>query len=145
MNKKIIIGSDHAGFILKNKLAAYLQQSGFDVDDAGTYTTESCDYPVIAKEVAQNIKEGKYEKGILVCGTGIGMSIAANKVKGIRAAVVSDTCSAKMSRLHNDANILCLGERIVGEELAKDIAEIWLKTPFLGERHLRRVEMFEQD
>ena len=130
MNKKIIIGSDHAGFILKNKLAAYLQQSGFDVDDAGTYTTESCDYPVIAKEVAQNIKEGKYEKGILVCGTGIGMSIAANKVKGIRAAVVSDTCSAKMSRLHNDANILCLGERIVGEELAKDIAEIWLKTPF---------------
>ncbi len=145
MNKKIIIGSDHAGFILKNKLAAYLQQSGFDVDDAGTYTTESCDYPVIAKEVAQNIKEGKYEKGILVCGTGIGMSIAANKVKGIRAAVVSDTCSAKMSRLHNDANILCLGERILGEELAKDIAEIWLKTPFLGERHSRRVEMFEQD
>ena len=145
MNKKIIIGSDHAGFILKNKLAAYLQQSGFDVDDAGTYTTESCDYPVIAKEVAQNIKEGKYEKGILVCGTGIGMSIAANKVKGIRAAVVSDTCSAKMSRLHNDANILCLGERIVGEELAKDIAEIWLKTPFLGERHSRRVEMCEQD
>lgn len=145
MNKKIIIGSDHAGFILKNKLAAYLQQSGFDVDDAGTYTTESCDYPIIAKEVAQNIKEGKYEKGILVCGTGIGMSIAANKVKGIRAAVVSDTCSAKMSRLHNDANILCLGERIVGEELAKDIAEIWLKTPFLGERHSRRVEMFEQD
>ena len=145
MNKKIIIGSDHAGFIVKNKLAAYLQQSGFDVDDAGTYTTESCDYPVIAKEVAQNIKEGKYEKGILVCGTGIGMSIAANKVKGIRAAVVSDTCSAKMSRLHNDANILCLGERIVGEELAKDIAEIWLKTPFLGERHSRRVEMFEQD
>lgn len=145
MDKKIIIGSDHAGFILKNKLAAYLQQSGFDVDDAGTYTTESCDYPVIAKEVAQNIKEGKYEKGILVCGTGIGMSIAANKVKGIRAAVVSDTCSAKMSRLHNDANILCLGERIVGEELAKDIAEIWLKTPFLGERHSRRVEMFEQD
>ena len=145
MNKKIIIGSDHAGFILKNKLAASLQQSGFDVDDAGTYTTESCDYPVIAKEVAQNIKEGKYEKGILVCGTGIGMSIAANKVKGIRAAVVSDTCSAKMSRLHNDANILCLGERIVGEELAKDIAEIWLKTPFLGERHSRRVEMFEQD
>ena len=145
MNKKIIIGSDHAGFILKNKLAAYLQQTGFDVDDAGTYTTESCDYPIIAKEVAQNIKEGKYEKGILVCGTGIGMSIAANKVKGIRAAVVSDTCSAKMSRLHNDANILCLGERIVGEELAKDIAEIWLKTPFLGERHSRRVEMFEQD
>ena len=145
MNKKIIIGSDHAGFILKNKLAVYLQQSGFDVDDAGTYTTESCDYPIIAKEVAQNIKEGKYEKGILVCGTGIGMSIAANKVKGIRAAVVSDTCSAKMSRLHNDANILCLGERIVGEELAKDIAEIWIKTPFLGERHSRRVEMFEQD
>ena len=145
MNKKIIIGSDHAGFILKNKLAVYLQQSGFDVDDAGTYTTESCDYPIIAKEVAQNIKEGKYEKGILVCGTGIGMSIAANKVKGIRAAVVSDTCSAKMSRLHNDANILCLGERIVGEELAKDIADIWLNTPFLGDRHSRRVEMFEQD
>ena len=144
MNKKIIIGSDHAGFILKNKLAAYLQQAGFDVDDAGTYTTESCDYPIISKEVAQNIKEGKYEKGILVCGTGIGMSIAANKVKGIRAAVVSDTCSAKMSRLHNDANILGMGARVIGVGTALKIVDTFLNTPFSNdERHKRRIAKIE--
>lgn len=144
MNEKIIIGSDHAGFCLKNKIIKHLEQSGYSVEDAGTYSLESCDYPVIAQDVANNIKENKYEKGILVCGTGIGMCIVANKIKTIRAAVVSDTCSAKMSRLHNNSNILCLGERIVGEELAKDIVDLWLKTPFLGERHARRVEMFEE-
>ena len=143
MNKKIIIGSDHEGFNLKNKLIQFIENKGIEIDDAGTYSTESCDYPKIAKEVAEKISSKEYEKGILVCGTGIGMSIAANKIKGIRAAVVSDTCSAKMSRMHNNSNILCLGERIVGEELAKDITEIWLNTDFLGERHARRVDMIE--
>lgn len=143
MDKKIIIGSDHAGFNLKNKLIDFIKNKGIKIFDAGTYTTESCDYPLIAKEVAQKVASNEYEMGLLICGTGIGMSIAANKVKGIRAAVVSDTCSARMSRLHNNANILCLGERIVGEQLAKDITEIWLNTDFLGDRHSRRVEMIE--
>lgn len=141
--EKIIIGSDHAGFNLKNKLISYIQAKGIEVYDAGTYNTESCDYPIIAKSVANKIAQKEYERGILICGTGIGMSMAANKIKGIRAAVVSDTCSAKMSRLHNNSNILCMGERIVGEELAKDITEIWLTTEFLGERHQRRVDMLE--
>ena len=141
--EKIIIGSDHAGYNLKNKLISYIQAKGIEVYDAGTYNTESCDYPIIAKNVANKITQKEYERGILICGTGIGMSMAANKIKGIRAAVVSDTCSAKMSRLHNNSNILCMGERIVGEELAKDITEIWLTTEFLGERHQRRVDMLE--
>lgn len=141
--EKIIIGSDHAGFNLKNKLISYIQAKGIEVYDAGTYNTESCDYPIIAKNVANKIAQKEYERGILICGTGIGMSMAANKIKGIRAAVVSDTCSAKMSRLHNNSNILCMGERIVGEELAKDITNIWLTTEFLGERHQRRIDMIE--
>lgn len=145
MTEKIIFGSDHAGFHLKNKLIKHLESKGIETEDAGTYSTESCDYPIIAKEVARCISDGKYSKGILVCGTGIGMSIAANKVYGIRAAVVSDTCSAKMSRVHNNTNILCLGERIVGEELAKDIVDIWLSSEFLGERHEKRVAMFEEN
>lgn len=140
---KIIIGSDHAGFDLKSKIIDFLKEKGYEVCDTGTYNKNSCDYPVIAHNVATQIAQNKECKGILICGTGIGMSIAANKVKGIRAAVVSDTCSAKMSRMHNNANILCLGERIVGEELAKDIVEIWLSSEFLGERHSRRVEMIE--
>lgn len=142
-NQKIIIGSDHAGINLKNKLIAHLKDLDVSVFDAGTYSSEPCDYPVIAKEVANLIVQNEYDKGILICGTGVGMSIAANKVKGVRAAVVSDTCSAKMSRLHNNANILCLGERIVGEELAKDITDIWLSTEFLEGRHLKRVNMLE--
>lgn len=145
MDKQVlIIGSDHAGFELKNKIISHLEAQGIKIQDAGTYSKDSCDYPVIAQEVAQNISDNHFEKGILVCGTGIGMSIMANKTKGIRAAVVSDTCSAKMSRLHNDSNILCLGERIVGEELAKDIVDIWLNTNFLGGRHQRRVEMLNK-
>lgn len=143
MNKKLIIGSDHAGFTLKNSLFNYLKEQGYDANDAGTYSEESCDYPAIAKDVANKIANGDYDIGILVCGTGIGMSIAANKVKGIRAAVVSDTCSAKLSRQHNNANILCIGSRIVGESLAKDIVDIWLNTDFAGERHQRRVSMIE--
>ena len=143
MNKKLIIGSDHAGYILKNYLFNYLVDKGFKVYYAGTYSEESCDYPVIAKEVADKVANLDYDLGILICGTGVGMSIAANKVKGIRAAVVSDTCSAKLSRQHNNANILCIGSRIVGESLAKDIVDIWISTDFAGERHQRRVSMIE--
>ena len=143
MTIKIVIGSDHAGYRLKTKISEYLTNKGYDLYDAGTYNTDSCDYPLIAKKVANKVGSAEYEKGILICGTGIGMSIAANKIKGIRAAVVSDTCSAKMSRLHNNSNILCLGERIVGEELAKDIVDIWLMSEFLGDRHAKRIEMIE--
>ena len=144
MTETIIIGSDHAGLELKNTLIQFIEKKGLKVYDIGTYTKDSCDYPIIAKTAANKIASGEYKRGILICGTGIGMSIAANKIRGIRAAVVSDTCSAKMSRMHNDSNILCIGERIVGEELAKDIAEIWLNTEFLGERHLRRVNLIEE-
>lgn len=143
MSKKLIIGSDHAGYLLKNKLYNYLKEQGFEVYDAGTHSEDSCDYPVIAKEVADKVANLDYDLGILICGTGVGMSIAANKVKGIRAAVVSDTCSAKLSRQHNNANILCIGSRILGESLAKDIVDIWISTDFLGERHQRRVSMLE--
>ena len=140
---RIIVGCDHAGFKLKSIIIDYLKQNNYEVYDAGTYTDESCDYPIIAKQVANEIVNKNFDKGILICGSGIGMSIAANKVKGIRAAVVSYTCSAKMSRLHNDSNILCMGERIVGKELAKDITEIWLNTGFQGERHQKRIEMLD--
>ena len=145
MQKDIIIGSDHAGYNLKAKIIQYIESKGLDIQDAGTYSKDSCDYPVIAKNVANKIAQNEYKRGILICGTGIGMSIAANKVKGIRAAVVSDTCSAKMSRLHNNSNIICMGERIVGEELAKDIIDIWLNTEFLAGRHEKRVNMIESD
>ena len=138
----VLIGSDHGGFKLKNTLIAYLKKQGYEVQDFGCFSEESCDYPIIAKDVANTVvKTGN--KGILVCGTGIGMSITANKVKGIRAALCSDTYSAKMTRLHNNSNILCLGERVLGTGLAIDIVDIWLKTEFEGGRHLKRVEMIE--
>lgn len=139
----LIMGSDHAGFELKTKIIKYLKAKGITAYDAGTYSTDSCDYPVIAQNVSQRVANKEFEKAILICGTGIGMSIAANKIKGIRAAVVSDTCSAKMSRKHNNANVLCLGARIVGEELAKDIVDIWLNTSFEAGRHEKRIEMIE--
>lgn len=141
--KKIAIGSDHGGFNLKNKILKFLQENNYEVKDFGTFSAESVDYPVIAKEVCEEITNGNFERGILICGTGLGMSIAANKIKGIRAICCSDTTSAKYSRLHNDANILCFGERIIGEELAKDITEIWLNTDFEEGRHKKRVDMFE--
>lgn len=141
--EKIIIGSDHGGYDLKNKIIEHLKAKKIDVIDSGTNSRESCDYPIIAKNVANEVAQGNYEKGILVCGTGIGMSIAANKVKGIRAVVCENTCSARMSRRHNNSNILCLGERITGEYLAFDIVESWLNTEFEGGRHQRRVDMIE--
>lgn len=141
---KIAIGSDHGGFEYKASIIKALQVKGYDVVDMGTYSPESCDYPIIAKEVARAVAKGDFEKGILVCGTGIGMSMAANKVKGIRAAVCGDTFSARATRAHNNANILCLGQRVVGEGLALDIVDIWLTTKFEGGRHERRVNMIEE-
>ena len=142
-NKKIIIGSDHAGFKLKNIIVEYLKSNNYDVIDIGCYNEKSVDYPIIAKQLALKITNKEFEKGILICGTGVGMSITANKIKGIRAIVCSDTTSAKYSRLHNDTNILCLGARIIGEEIAKDICNIWLNTDFEGGRHKNRVDMIE--
>lgn len=142
-NNNIIIGSDHAGFSLKEKIKEFLIESKYNVVDVGTFSTDSVDYPIIAKEVAKKIASNEYEKGILICGTGIGMCIAANKINGIRAVVCSDTTSAKFSRQHNNTNILCFGERIVGEYLAKDICTIWLETEFEAERHQRRINLIE--
>ena len=140
---KIAIGSDHGGYILKEKIVAFLKSQNYELKDFGTNSAESIDYPLIAKEISNEIINGNFDRGILICGTGLGMSIAANKVKGIRAIACSDTCSARFSRAHNNANILCFGERIIGEELAKDICKIWLETEFEGGRHLNRINMFE--
>ena len=139
---KILIGSDHGGFKLKGIIINHLKEEGYDIQDFGCYSEESCDYPVIAKEVAKAVLENS-GRAILVCGTGIGMSIAANRFKGIRASHCTDTFTARMTRMHNDSNILCLGERITGAGLALDIVDIWLKTDFEGGRHLNRINMLE--
>ncbi len=137
---KIALGADHAGYHLKQDILEYVAYLGFEVKDFGTNSTDSVDYPDIAIRVAEAVAQGQFERGILVCGTGVGMSIAANKIKGIRAAVCGDTFTAHETRAHNDANILCLGGRAVGAGLAQDIVKIWLETPFShGERHLRRL------
>lgn len=136
----VIIGSDHGGFELKNHVVKYLEEQGVEVKDCGIYTEESCDYPDIAKQVAEEVKTTSNSKGILICGTGIGISIAANKIPSIRAALCGDVYSAKMSREHNNANILCMGGRVVGRELAFMIVDTFLNTEFLGGRHQRRVD-----
>ncbi len=136
----ILIGSDHGGYNLKNEIIKHLEANGYDIKDFGCFSTESCDYPVIAKEVARAVLETG-NKGILVCGTGIGMSITANRFDGIRASHCTDTFTARMTRMHNDSNILCLGERITGAGLALDIVDIWLKTEFEAGRHLKRINM----
>ena len=140
MDELIAIGCDHAGFALKGKLMRYLGERGFRLKDMGTYSEESCDYPDIALALGRAVVSGECARGILICGTGIGMSIAANKIAGIRAACCSDTYSARFTRLHNDANVLCIGARVVGEGLAADLAEILLTTPFeKSGNHPRRV------
>ena len=135
----IVIGSDHGGFELKNILVDYLKTQNYDVLDVGTYSEESVDYPDIADALCAKISDGTCEKGILVCGTGIGMNMCANKHKGIRAAQCHDTFSAKMTRQHNNANVLTMGGRVVGSELAKDIVNEFLTNEFLGGRHETRV------
>ena len=138
---RIALGSDHGGFELKEYVKAYLESRGdVDVLDLGTHSTESVDYPEYAARVAHAILEGKADRGILMCGTGIGISISANKFKGIRAALCHDGYTARMSRLHNDANILAMGGRTTGKEVATDMVRIWLETPFEGGRHQRRLD-----
>ncbi len=141
--QKIAIGSDHGGFNLKETIKEYLKAHGIEYVDFGIHTKEACDYPIVAKAVANEVAQGKCDKGILVCGTGLGMCLAANKVRGIRAVALENTYSARVSRAHNNANILCLGERVVGAHLALDIVDMWLKTGFEGGRHKRRVDMIE--
>ena len=137
---KIIIGSDHGGFNLKTTIVKHLESNGIEVVDLGCHSPESCDYPVVAQAVAKEVL-ATGGRGILVCGTGIGVSIAANRFKGIRASHCTDTFTARMTRMHNDSNILCLGERITGSGLALDIVDIWLNTPFEGGRHQKRIDM----
>ena len=135
----IAIGCDHAAVSLKNAIMAHLEEQGIEYINLGT-DGDPCDYPDMAKAVAEKIASGECELGILLCGTGIGMSIAANKIKGTRAACCSDCFSVRYTRLHNDANILCMGERVIGKGLALELVDIFLSTPFEGGRHLRRVE-----
>ncbi|MCM1339047.1 MAG: ribose 5-phosphate isomerase B [Muribaculaceae bacterium] len=142
-NLKVAIGSDHGGFEYKTAIVEYLKDKNIDYVDVGTYTKDSCDYPVIAQEVSRKVVSGEVNRGILVCGTGIGMSIAANKVKGIRAALCGDTFSARATRNHNDSNVLCLGQRVIGVQLALDIVEVWLNSDYEGGRHQRRIDMFD--
>lgn len=136
---KIAIGSDHGGYLLKENIKEYLLAHHYEIEDFGTHSTNSVDYPDFAQAVAEAVADGQFDRGILICGTGLGISIAANKVRGIRAAVVHESFSAKMSRQHNNANILALGGRVVGPDLAMEIVDVWLNTPFEGGRHERRV------
>ncbi len=138
---KITIGCDHAGYELKLKVIAHLKERGVEVIDVGTDSTASCDYPAIAHALCKNIQDGVTELGILICGTGIGMSMAANKHRGIRAAACSDTFSARLTRLHNNANVLCFGERVVGMGLACDLVDNFIDAEFEGGKHARRVDM----
>lgn len=138
--KTIVVGSDHAGYSLKQKVLAHLADRGIAYKDVGTYSDESCNYVDFADAVCQAITAGEAELGILICGTGIGMSMAANKHAGIRAAACENTFSARMTRMHNDANVLCLGERVIGYGLACDMVDCFLDTDFLGGRHQARVD-----
>ena len=140
----IAIGSDHGGFELKQEIMKYLAGKGLEYKDFGTYSTESCDYPVYGEAVARAVASGECEKGILICGTGIGISISANKVKGIRAALCGDCYSAEYTRLHNDANILALGARVTASGLALKIVDTFLSTEFEGGRHARRVALISE-
>jgi len=140
----IAIGSDHGGFALKEEVKKYLDANNIEYKDCGCYDTSSCDYPVYGKAVAKAVSEGEAQKGIVICTTGIGISITANKFKGVRCALCADTVSAKLTRLHNDANVLALGAGIVGTNLALSIVETFLNTEFSNEeRHQRRIDLIE--
>lgn len=141
----IALGSDHGGFELKQKVIKHLEENHIPYQDMGPGSTESCDYPVFGHAVAKAVAEGRCDKGIVICTTGIGISISANKVPGIRCALCSDSFSAKMTRLHNDANVLAMGAGIVGENLAIEIVDTFLNTAFSGEeRHQRRIDLIEK-
>lgn len=147
-NKKILVfGADHAGYTLKNSLIEFFKSQGYNTIDVGTNSSESCDYPLFAEKACEYVTSGKSDLAILCCGTGIGMSIAANKIKGIRAACCSDVFSAKYTRLHNDANALCLGARVVGGGLAEELATIFVETGYEGVdggKHARRVGLITE-
>ena len=139
--QKITIGCDHAAYDMKLEVIRHLNERGIEVIDVGTNSSESCDFPVFAHAVCKNVQDGVTELGILICGTGIGMSMAANKHRGIRAAACSDTFSARLTRMHNDANVLCFGERVVGMGLACDLVDAFIDAEFEGGKHQRRVDM----
>ena len=139
---KVALGCDHAGYALKDVISACLQSSGHEVIDEGTSSADSCDYPDFAAKVARKVATGDAERGVVICATGIGMSMAANKVPGIRAALCNDLYTARLSPLHNDANVLALGARIIGPGLAEEIVRTWMETVFEGGRHARRVGKF---
>jgi len=140
----LAIGSDHGGFELKEEVKKHLEKRGIEYKDFGCYSPESIDYPVIAEAVGKAIASGEYERGLLFCGTGVGISMAANKIKGIRAACCDDYFSVKHTRLHNDANILCMGGRVVGPGLACELVDIFIDTEFEGGRHARRVGLIAE-
>ena len=141
--KRIVLGADHGGYELKNIIKAHLENCGFEVSDVGTSSSESCDYPVFASRLCKKLQNCEADLGILVCGTGIGMSIAANKHNGIRAACCSDTFSARLTRLHNNANVLCLGARVLGAGLALDLVNEFVNAEFEGDRHVKRLSLIE--
>ena len=140
---KISLGCDHGGYALKEHIKAYLESKGHEVVDCGTYSTDSCDYPIFGEAAARKVQSGECERGIVICTTGIGISIAANKVKGIRCALCTDSLQAEMTRRHNDANMMALGAGITGGNLAKRMVEIFLHTEFEGGRHARRVALLD--
>ena len=140
----IALGCDHGGYDLKEHIKAFLEGTGYTCEDFGTYSKDSCDYPVFGKAAAEAVADGRCEKGIVVCTTGIGISITANKVKGIRCALCSDSLSAEMTRRHNDANMLALGAGFTGPNLAERIVEVFLNTEFEGGRHARRVDLIKE-
>lgn len=140
----VIIGSDHAAYHLKEKIKAYIIENGIDVEDVGTDSKDSVDYPDFGIKVASAVSKGKFERGILLCGTGLGMSMVANRFPHVRAALCNDLFSAIMSKRHNNSNILVIGGRVTGESLAIAMLEAWLETPFEGGRHLHRIDKFDQ-
>ncbi len=137
---RVAIGNDHSAVELKAIIADYVRELGHEAINLGTDTTQSCDYPLYGEKVGRAVVSGEADLGIAICGTGLGISLAANKVKGVRACVCSEPYTARMSRLHNNANVLCFGARVVGSELAKMITQVWLETEFEGGRHQRRVD-----
>lgn len=144
IQETIIIGSDHAAYQMKETIKSYLEGEGFTIEDAGTLGIDSVDYPDFGIKVASAISAGKHKRGLLMCGTGLGMSMVANRFPGVRAALCGDIFSAVMSRQHNDANILVLGGRVIGDVLAKEIVKAWIKTEFEGGRHKKRLDKFDR-
>jgi ribose 5-phosphate isomerase B len=142
---KVVLGSDHAGYPMKEKVKAFLEDLGVDYEDVGTHGEESVDYTDFGKDVARKVSDGAFARGILICGTGLGMSMVANRFRGVRAALANDLFSAIMSRRHNDSNILVMGGRLIGDALALQLVKTWLETPFEGGRHQRRLEKMDID